>query len=215
MIALVIGLLVGYVLAIPPGPIGMAAVRIGLRNGINSARMLACGAGIFDLLYCFVALTMSATVASFMSRNTYQSPIVMGLGIMVALVIIGVGIHQYRNPIELIDDQTTADAPLGRPFAAGVAYALANLANPTFVPSLLVMSAYIIGLGLVGPDTSDRVLFSVGFGTGNVLWLLTLVHMLVRFRDRLPQQTFTIVQRLMAAIVIGFGVVAGMRLAFQ
>lgn len=214
MIAIVIGLFVGYVLAIPPGPIGMAAVRTGLRHGISSARMLALGAGIFDLLYCFVALTMSASIASMISHNAYQSPLMMGLGITVALVIVAVGVHQYRNPIALMHTEESIGTPLGRPFVTGVAYALANLANPTFVPSLLVMSAYIIGLGFVGPDNQDRVLFSVGFGAGNVFWLITLVHMLVRFRSRLPQQTFTIVQRLMAATVIGFGLLAGVRLVF-
>ena len=31
IVALLAGILVGYVLAIPPGPIGMAALRTGLR----------------------------------------------------------------------------------------------------------------------------------------------------------------------------------------
>lgn len=214
MIALCMGLVVGYVLAIPPGPIGMAAARSGLQHGVGSSRMLALGAGLFDVLYCFVAMTASAGIASWLQFDTSSSPVVLVAGFAVAIGVGAVGIYQFRNPVELaIDGATEAKRANGRPFVTGAAYALANLANPTFIPSLVVMSAYIMGLGLVGSSLSDRSLFSVGFGLGNVLWLLTLVSIVLRFRSRLPQSTFLLIQRLMAATVIGFSIITGVRLA--
>ena len=214
MIALIVGLMVGYLLAIPPGPIGMAAARTGLRQGSSSAQLLALGAGIFDMIYCLAAMSASVGVASLLHFDASQSPIAMAIGMLVAVAIAGVGIYQYRNPVELSlgEDDRQARTNGTRPFMTGVAYALANLANPTFIPSLLVMTAYILGMGLVGPTLLDRLLFSLGFGVGNFMWLVTLVSIILRYRERLPQHTFTLVQRLMAATVVGFGVLSMIRL---
>lgn len=214
MIALIVGLMVGYLLAIPPGPIGMAAARTGLRQGNSSAQLLALGAGIFDMIYCLAAMSASVGVASLLHFDASESPIAMAIGMLVAVAIAGVGVYQYRNPVELSlgEDDRQARTNGTRPFMTGVAYALANLANPTFIPSLLVMTAYILGMGLVGPTLLDRLLFSLGFGVGNFMWLVTLVSIILRYRERLPQHTFTLVQRLMAATVVGFGVLSMIRL---
>lgn len=214
MIALIVGLVVGYLLAIPPGPIGIAAARTGLRYGSSSSRMLALGAGLFDMLYCLAAMFASAGVASLLHVDASQSPAALVVGVIVALVIAAVGVYQFRNPVELsLGNDDRQDRSNGaRPFMTGVAYALANLANPTFIPSLLVMTAYILGMGLVGSSLADRLLFSLGFGVGNFLWLVTLVSIILRYRARLPQNTFTLVQRLMAATVVGFGVLSMIRL---
>ncbi|MEY2719873.1 MAG: hypothetical protein RLZZ273_1239 [Bacteroidota bacterium] len=215
MIALCIGLLIGYVLAIPPGPIGVAAARSGLRKGIAAARMLAIGAGLFDVAYCYAAMTASASIASLLQVEK-SSPLTMTMGFVVATAIALVGVHQYRNPVELAIDNSSEEVPSStRAFVKGAAYALANLANPTFIPSLVVMSAYIMGLGLVGRELSDRLMFSLGFGLGNVLWLITLVRIVLRFRDRLPQSTFLWIQRLMAATVVVFSIITGLRLALM
>lgn len=214
MIALCLGLVVGYLLAIPPGPIGMAAARSGLQHGMGSARMLAVGAGLFDIAYCFVATTASAGLASWLQFDATSSPLLLVVGFAVTIGIAIVGIYQFRNPVELSVDGSTETLPAsGRPFATGAAFALANLANPTFIPSLLVMSAYIMGLGFIESTVSDRALFSIGFGLGNICWLLTLVSIVLRFRSRLPQSTFLLIQRLMAATVIGFSIITGVRLA--
>ena len=215
MIALCIGLLIGYLLAIPPGPIGVAAARSGLRKGRSTARMLAIGAGLLDVAYCYSAMTASATLASLLQVES-SSPLTITIGLVVTAAIAGVGVHQYRNPVEL----TLPDAPdevssSWRAFMKGAAYALANLANPTFIPSLVVMAAYIMGLGLIGREMSERVMFSVGFGLGNVLWLLTLVRIVLSFRERLPQAAFLWIQRLMAATIIGFSIITGLRLAIM
>lgn len=166
------------------------------------------------MLYCLAAMFASAGVASLLHVDASQSPAALVVGVIVALVIAAVGVYQFRNPVELsLGDDDRQDRSNGaRPFMTGAAYALANLANPTFIPSLLLMTAYILGMGLVGSSLADRLLFSLGFGVGNFLWLVTLVSIILRYRARLPQNTFTLVQRLMAATVVGFGVLSMIRL---
>ena len=213
MIALVVGFVVGYILAIPPGPIGLAAVRTGLIGGSAASRSLALGAGLFDLLYCFLAMSASAGLAHMLRLDATSSPFLSYAAMAVALGISVLGVYQYRNPIPLrIGDAQEMPTRAGRPFLTGTAFALANLANPTFIPSLLVMSAYIMATGLIDHGLSDRLLFSVGFGLGNYAWLVTLVHIFLRYKDRLPERAFSLVQRVMAAVVVLFGLITGIRL---
>ncbi|MBL0320778.1 MAG: hypothetical protein IPP80_00060 [Ignavibacteria bacterium] len=68
IIALLVGALVGYVLAIPPGPIGMASVRTGLRDGWRQAIKLSVGAGLLDLIYCSLAMWASSWVVDLSVR---------------------------------------------------------------------------------------------------------------------------------------------------
>lgn len=213
MIAFVAGLVVGYILAVPPGPIGLAAVRTALRSGSRSAEQLAIGAGLLDLLYCFFTMTASAELLALVRIDNHPTPAITASGVLVSMLICLLGLYQFRNPVALRVD-SSADERTGpvHPFMKGVAYALANLANPTFIPSLLVMSAYMVALGVVNAQYMDRIWFAAGFGIGNYLWLVTLVRTILRYRERLPEQTFVVAQRIMSAAVIVFGLVAGLRL---
>jgi threonine/homoserine/homoserine lactone efflux protein len=213
MIALVTGLVVGYVLAIPPGPIGLAAVRTGLRHGNSASRSLALGAGLFDLVYCFFAMTASVGIAHMLKLDSATNPVVVYAAVAVAAAISVAGVYQFRNPVSLNVAQVGEGAARSsKPFFTGAAFALANLANPTFIPSLLVMSAFILATGMVDRSLADRTLFSIGFGIGNYLWLVTLVGIFLRYKHRVPEKAFSLVQRLMAAVVVLFGLVAGFRL---
>ncbi len=213
MIALLVGLVVGYVLAIPPGPIGIAAVRTGLKHGAAASRSLSLGAGLFDVAYCFFAMTASVGLAQVLKLDSATSPVVTYAAVGVAAGIALLGVYQFRNPI-VLNTGEVGGAPVrtGKPFVTGTAYALANLANPTFIPSLLVMSAYILATGLVERSLADRVMFSVGFGVGNYAWLVTLVNIFLRYKHRMPERAFSLVQRIMAALVVIFGLVTGIRL---
>jgi threonine/homoserine/homoserine lactone efflux protein len=213
MIALVVGLVVGYVLAIPPGPIGLAAVRTGLKHGAAASRWLAFGAGLFDLAYCFFAMSASVGIAHVLQLDSATSPVFTYAAVAVAAAIAVLGVYQFRNPISLnVADGDGTSVKTGKPFITGAAYALANLANPTFIPSLLVMSAYILASGVVERNMADRVLFSLGFGVGNYAWLVTLVHIFLRYKHRMPERAFSLAQRIMAAAVVIFGLLTGIRL---
>ncbi|MBU3679568.1 MAG: hypothetical protein FGM32_08175 [Candidatus Kapabacteria bacterium] len=222
--ALLIGLFVGYVVAIPPGPIGMAAIRYGMLGRMRDAVHLAIGAGALDLVYCIVAMWGSAGLLDVVlpeqgSGQHHGAIATAQLVIAIAMVIAGVLV--LRSPAAQSQSTVSADtaaltSPSNRwkglaPFMTGVGFAITNLANPTFVPSLVVMSGTIRSAGLVGMATQDTLLFSAGFGAGNAFWLVTLGLLTRRYRHRVSDKILSIIRRVMALLLILAGTYFGLR----
>lgn len=221
--ALLIGLLVGYVLAIPPGPIGMAAIRYGMLGRMRDAVHLAAGAGVLDLVYCLIAMWTSAglldAVLPHQHSGQHQSAIATAQVVIAATMIIA-GVLVMRsssaNPRGIGDDDPSRITKTSRwkglaPFMTGVGFAVTNLANPTFVPSLMVMTGTIRSAGLVGLATQETMLFSVGFGAGNMLWLITLGLLTLRYRHRVSDRILIVIRRVMALMLIIAGAYFGLR----
>ena len=222
IVAALLGLMIGYVLAIPPGPISFAAIRTALRQGWTPAVKLAVGAGMFDILYCLMAMLATSAVASMIISVSRSYP---GVTLCSQLMIVGAmitfGIFQFRSREPRSSDPAVEDVtPSGwlarirshGPFFVGVGFAIANLANPTFVPALAALGTFMQQSGAYEPTIINAVTFSVTFGVGQALWLLTLVRLLLRHRERL---TPTFVQRLQQAagiVLIMFGTAYALRI---
>ncbi|MBP7094386.1 MAG: LysE family transporter [Candidatus Kapabacteria bacterium] len=194
IIALLVGALVGYVLAIPPGPIGMASVRTGLRDGWRQAIKLSVGAGLLDLIYCSLAMWASSWVVDLLRSMEGGNPIVtLSIQLVIVLFMIGFGIFQIQeHPVKGVDPEKhkRGDKLLSRvtsngPFFVGVGFAVANLANPTFIPAVMAMTTFIQKMGVFEQTFLNAMAFSVGFGAGNTLWLMTLVRLVLAFRDKM------------------------------
>lgn len=225
IIAAMMGLVIGYVLAIPPGPISFAAIRTALRQGWMPAVKLAVGAGLFDILYCLLAMLATSAVSSMIVSVSRLYP---GVSLCSQLMIVGAmitfGIMQFRSRDTRSPDHPVDDVPqagwLARirthgPFFVGVGFAIANLANPTFVPALAALATFMQQSGAYESTIVNAVSFSVAFGFGQALWLLTLVRLLLRHRERL---TPTFVQRLQQAsgiVLIMFGTVYALRILLR
>jgi len=216
--ALVLGFAIGYVLAIPPGPLGLAAIRYGGRRSMAPVVALAIGAGALDVGYCLLAMwtssgLMTLFVPGSMSGGSHSVLIVTQLVIAAGMVVAGIVLLRTSgSPAEESSPVTppswTTRIRLGGaivPFLAGIGFAVANIANPTFLPSLVVMSGSIRGAGILGSTTSDLLGFSIGFGIGNALWLVTLGLLVRRYHDRLVRRVLPHVRTAMGVVLAGAG----------
>ncbi|MBS1562311.1 MAG: LysE family transporter [Bacteroidetes bacterium] len=218
-LALILGAVIGYVLAIPPGPIGMASIRTGVNDGWRPAMKLAIGAGIFDLLYCALAMMATSAIVDMMDAWGTQWPLFRpGFQVLVVVLMIVFGVHQMRvkAPEARLMPSKRAGSIVSRaashgPFFVGAGFAVANLANPTFIPSLAAMTAFVQKSDLYESTVLSNVAFSVGFGVGNVLWLFTLVRIVLLFRERMTPVFIKRIQQISGATLIGFGTFYGVR----
>ena len=221
IVALILGLAVGYILAIPPGPIGMASVRMGLREGWRPSFRLALGAGLLDMLYCGVAMWASAAVVALLSSlQGSTSWVLIAMQLFIVAGMIGFGVIQFReqpiDPNAEPEEQVRPTSLLSRlsargPFLVGVGFAVANLANPTFVPALMAMTTFMQQLNLFASTLANAVAFSLGFGIGNTAWLLTLVRLVITFRRKMTPIFIHRLQQSSGLALILFGVVTGYR----
>lgn len=221
--ALIIGLIVGYVLAIPPGPIGMAAIRTGIRQGFAAAFKLAIGAGLFDFLYCTIAMIATSAVVDALTEMEKDSPMLtlaIQLAVVVAMIIFGIVTFREQVPVKSIEIEQEPELEKNKrtifeyfknhgPFFVGVGFALANLANPTFVPSLAATATFVQKLGFFDNTMVNNVVFALGFGIGNMAWLATLVKLILMFKDRMNSSFLKRIQQVSGVTLVGFGAFYG------
>jgi threonine/homoserine/homoserine lactone efflux protein len=220
VLGLFFGLIAGYILAIPPGPIGMASIRTGLRDGWSAALKLALGAGLFDVAYCALAMVAASAVASMFDDVAHTTPwMPLALQLLIVAVMIAFGVVQLRDRTQAVSDDSleTQSAVLKwfrthGPFFVGVGFAIANLANPTFIPSLMFVTTLAQNAGVYESTTMANLMFAIGFGIGNMAWLATLVRIVLAYRHRMTPSFVTLIQRISGAALIGFGTFYGVRL---
>jgi threonine/homoserine/homoserine lactone efflux protein len=220
--ALLSGLVVGFVLAIPPGPIGVTAMKLSIDKGLKTATHLSFGAAFMDFVYCMMAFFATTAVSLAIEEFIAEYPnINLILQIILVLAVLVYGAIQF---FKKQDDEKIVKPVLGKrtkfieflkskgPFFLGIALALANVANPTFLPSLAYVLMNINSFNIMERTTLNCFIFSVGFGFGNFLWLYSMSRILVRFRDRLPAHFVARIRKFAGLTLIGFGTFLGYRL---
>jgi len=218
LIAILAGLVIGFVLAIPPGPIGMASIRMGIRDGWAMTLKLALGAGLFDVIYCALAMLATTAIKGYFDGLDASHPLItIGLQVLIAMGMVTFGVIMFREPPPAEADkpkhmrgEKVLELAQGHgPFFIGIGFAVANLANPTFIPTLAAITTFVRAQDL---SVLNDVIFSIGFGAGNMLWLATLVKLVLRFRERMTPTLLKRIQQGSGVTLIGFGAFYGIRI---
>jgi hypothetical protein len=99
----------------------------------------------------------------------------------------------------------------GGPFFLGIAIALANIANPTFLPSLAYTCMFVQHSNMIAVSSLDSVLYSIGFGIGNFAWMYILLRVLLHFKAKFSVEFTMRIQRFAGLTMIGVGTYLGYR----
>jgi threonine/homoserine/homoserine lactone efflux protein len=221
LIALFVGAMVGFILAIPPGPVAVTAMRLGLDKGVRHGVAGALGTGMMDIFYCLMAIFATSAVLKLIDGIVIHYPLLLlAFQILVIISVIVFGVIQFRikhkssKPIEIDKNkkvhflQTLSQRG---PFLLGIAVALANVANPTFLPSLAYVTMNVHALGLIENTVESKIMFSIGFGCGNFMWLYLFIKILTHYREKMSPQFFERIHKFAGFTLIGFGTLLGLR----
>jgi hypothetical protein len=95
------------------------------------------------------------------------------------------------------------------PSLLGVLLALAALASPTFLPTLIFLTGVVQARGWVGTDVGAHVVYAIGFGTGSACWFVLLLRTLMPLRARLSPQVLPRLSRVAGgAMLLCAGILA-------
>ena len=190
------GLVIGFSIAAPVGPIGILCVRRTLTGGGWSGFLSGLGAASADAVYGAVAGFGLTAVSTLMLE--WQSGLRMGGG----LFLCWLAVAAYRTPAA---EKGTADASGGR-LSDFVSTFFLTLSNPMTILSFLAVFA---GLGLGGTgDRSSAVRLVSGVFVGSAVWWLMLSAGVHAFRSRLDLTALRWVNRISGAILALFGIAA-------
>jgi threonine/homoserine/homoserine lactone efflux protein len=151
ILALLAGIIIGFVLALPPGPVAVQVIRGALDKKFLAALAIGAGAAITDILYCFGMLALTSSLHGQFSSLLSDFPLgFLIFQIACVVIMIGYGIISLRSVknkrtvSSATEECSSKDKIVSKissygPFFIGVGLAGANLANPTFLPSLAVL----------------------------------------------------------------------------
>jgi len=223
--SLLLGTIVGFVLAVPPGPVGVTTLKAGLRGDERTGVLIGFGAGVMDFFYCLFAMLATSAISSSLQSFFSEYPLaIIIFQVLCVLILVGYGILELRNA-RTSHCQSTQMQPSrlrkaaerlkkNGPFFIGVAIALMNIANPTFLPSLAYTSMLIQHSSFFDNTILNCLMFSVGFGFGNFGWLYALLRVVLYYKERFSPEFTLRIHRFAGFTMIGAGTLLGYRVIF-
>jgi arginine exporter protein ArgO len=170
--AFLIGVLAGYAIAIPVGPIAVLILRTGMRDGLNAALAAGAGTATADLVYATVAMLAGPALVSLIQ------PVLVPARLVAAVMLLALAARQLRG----VDFSATPAEPArtGRTYVTVLALTLLNPATVIYFASLA------IGLPAISTEPGARALFAIGAALASLSWQWLLAGAGSALHGRVP-----------------------------
>jgi threonine/homoserine/homoserine lactone efflux protein len=190
------GLIIGFAMAIPIGPVGVLCIRKTLAEGHSRGLIIGLGAATADSLYGSIAAFGLTFVSDVIASQHFWLSLVGG-GLLFFL-----GIRTFRvkrkDPIIPFDNKGL--------LGSYVSAFLLALTNPVTIFAFVAVFA-AFGLGQKVMSISACILV-LGVFAGSCLWFLTLSYIATSFRKKLDSSGLRWVNRIAGVLIILSGVAA-------
>jgi threonine/homoserine/homoserine lactone efflux protein len=191
------GLIIGFSIAAPVGPIGILCIRRTLTEGRASGFLSGLGAATADALYGCVAGFGLTVISGFLVDQRFYIQLIGGI------FLLALGIKTLRSaPAE------RAAAASGTGLAASyTSTLLLTLTNPMTILSFAGIFA-ALGVADTEGNLSAAALLVLGVFIGSAAWWLLLSGGVGLVREKLSSGVLRWTNRLSGAILVAFGIIA-------
>ncbi|MBL7935391.1 MAG: LysE family transporter [Bacteroidia bacterium] len=190
---LIKGLLIGFSIAAPVGPIGVLVIRRTLTEGRLSGFVTGLGAAVADGTYGFIAGFGLTSISSFLISQQFWMKLFGGLFLL------------YLGIKTLISKAATKEANIDsngllKNFTSTL---LLTITNPITILSFFAIFA---GLGLGQEKTSylSSTTLVLGVFVGSAFWWLILSSVLNFFSNKITSSGLTWINRFSGLLIISF-----------
>jgi len=187
------GMIIGFSIAAPVGPIGILCIRRSLAEGRQIGLATGLGAATADATYGGVAGFGLTAISSFLVGQR------LWLGFIGGLFLCYFGVRTFiSKPAE-----RAAEARGSGLFSAYLSTLFLTLTNPM---TILAFVAVFAGFGLgASPDYFSAGTLVAGVFAGSALWWLLLSSGVALFRSRVNSGWMRTINRLSGGVILAFG----------
>jgi threonine/homoserine/homoserine lactone efflux protein len=191
------GMIIGFAIAAPVGPIGVLCIRRTLAEGRTSGLVSGLGAATADALYGAVAALGLTFITALLIGGEAWLRLVGGA----FLVFLGVRTFLAR-PAERAAPSASSGLP-----GAYVSTLFLTLTNPTTILSFAAIFAGL-GAGETNGDVLSAMVLVAGVFLGSAAWWFVLSGATSLLRARLSVRGLRWVNRVSGIVIAAFGVLA-------
>ena len=206
MIAFFVGLLTGFLICIPMGPINIWVINICLQKSAARALSIALGGSLMDFSYFLVAIS-GLSFVEFGEKTIY------GLKIAGLSFILVLGIKEFFSNVTPIKKCLKKDTPatLLAGFFLGI---VIYISNPTVIITMTGLGVFLKGLEIFDFNQVNIMLVSMGLFIGSFLWFVFLVKAIDRYEEMIRERYLNYITKLSGVLMIGFSLFMGQKLYF-
>ncbi len=195
---LIKGIVLGFSIAAPVGPIGILCIRKTLAEGRLSGFVTGLGAATADAMYGVIAAFGLSAVTTFLvgQRSWIQ--------------LIGGAFLLYLGIKTLLAKVNTNQAEIGTKkglIASYISTLGLTLTNPMTILSFVAVFAGL-GIGNEAKSYASATLLVVGVFLGSALWWIFLSGIVGLFKKRLTPNILIWVNRVAGLVIVSFGIFA-------
>ncbi|HTL59687.1 MAG TPA: LysE family transporter [Candidatus Limnocylindrales bacterium] len=190
------GLVIGFSIAAPVGPIGVLCIRRSLANGRLAGFVTGLGAASADAVFgCVAGLGLTA-ISAFLLGQKFLFSLLGGL------FLCYLELRTFVSP-PMDKSIDTKNAGL---LSAYLSTFFLTLTNPM---TILSFTAVFAGLGLgEKPSLANALNLVTGVFGGSALWWLVLSGGVGLFRSHITSDCMALISRLSGVVILGFGLYA-------
>ncbi len=200
MIALLLGLLIGFVMCIPVGPINVWVVNTLLKHNFKSAFSIALGGSVMDFSY-FMAILTGLSLFTFSAKTS----LILKITGVLFLFIFGLKEILVKKQIFEVSEAEQKKRPHATSFfLLGV---LIYTSNPTLIATMSGLAAVIKSWQAFDFNFLNYFFLSLGVALGSAGWFYFLLKMVQRYQNRIPQKFFLHFGRASGVLIVLFSLI--------
>lgn len=197
------GIILGFSIAAPVGPIGVLCIRKTLQFSRSSGFFSGLGAASADAVYAIIAAFGLTLVSNFLLAGQFWLRLIGGL------FLLYLGWKTFiAKPIS-----QSKDVPHTTLLNDFVSTFFLTITNPMTILSFLAIFAGL-GLSNIQGDYTQSSALVLGVFLGSAIWWLILSEGVTLFRKKISQNVMTWINRIAGLIILGFGIGAMISVVF-
>lgn len=195
--ALIVGILTGFLICIPVGPINVWVINTLIKHNFRSAFSIALGGSTMDFVYFMVIL-------SGLSLFHFSPQTILVLKICGVIFLFAFGLKELLVAKQNFKLDPNAEKKVPRAASFFLMGVIIYSSNPTLVASMSAIAAVIKSWNLFDSSFINYFLLSLGLAMGSASWFYLLLKIVSKYHNRIPERFFINFSRACGALIILF-----------